>query len=106
MFGCRINSRSIVADHEVPTALWHLELVLHAFVAREFVETGDNKVIFKEPIAGTRRFELVIGQNFEGQLKAEVKLVLPLLGQAARADDKTTLQVAARNQFLNEQSGP
>ena len=31
-------------------------------------------------------------------------LVLPLLGQVAWTDDKTTLYVAARDQFLDEQS--
>jgi hypothetical protein len=80
-------------------------LKLHIFVAREFVETGDDEVVFQEPVAGTRRFELVVRQDLEGELEAAVKFVLPLLGQAAGADDETTLQVAACDQFLDEQSG-
>ena len=77
----------LIADDQVPTALRHLELVLYVFVAGEFVEPGDNKVVFEEPIACTRRFELVISEGFEGKLKAAIELILPLLGQAARTDD-------------------
>src|SRR6267378_3509299 len=94
----------LVADDQVPTALRHLELVLYVFVAGEFVEPGDYEVVCEEPIARTRRFELVISEDFEGKLKAAIELVLPLLGQAAWTNDKTTLQVAACNQFLDEQS--
>ena len=38
-------------------------------------------------------------------MKASVQLVLPLLGQTARADDETPLQVAPRDQFLHEEPG-
>ena len=95
----------LVADDQVPTAIRDLQLLLHVFVAREFVETGDDEVVFEEPVAGARRFELVIGQDLEGKLETAVKFVLPLLGQAAGADDEATLQVAARDQFLDEQTG-
>ena len=37
-------------------------------------------------------------------MEAPVKLVLPLLGEAAGADDETTLQVAAGDQLLDEQA--
>src|ERR1019366_7389339 len=82
-----------------------LEFELHIFVAGEFVETGDNEVVFEEPVAGACRFEPVIRHNLEGKLEAAVKLVLPLLGQAAWADHETALQVAACDEFLDEQSG-
>ena len=95
----------LVADDQVPTAFRDLELLLHVFVAREFVETGDDEVVFEEPVAGTRRFELVVGQDFERKLEAAVKFILPLLGQAAGADDEAALQVAAGDQFLDEQPG-
>ena len=96
----------LVADDQVPAAFRDLELVLYVFVARELVETGDDEVVFEEPVAGTRRFELVVRQDFEGKLETAVKFVLPLLGQAAGADDETALQVAARDQFLDEQARP
>jgi hypothetical protein len=38
-------------------------------------------------------------------VKAPVEFVLPLFGQAAGADDQAALQVAAGDQFLDEQAG-
>ncbi len=94
-----------VADHQIPAAIGCLQLLLHVFVAREFVEAGDDEVGFQEPVAGACRFQLVVGQNLEGQMEAPIEFVLPLLGQAARADDQAALQVAARDQFLDEETG-
>jgi hypothetical protein len=64
-----------------------------------------TQVGFEKPVAGARGFELVVGENLEGQVKAPVEFVLPLLGQAAGADDQAALQVAARDQLLDEQAG-
>ena len=94
----------LVADHEVPAAIGRLELLLHILVARELVEAGDDEVGFQEPVAGARGFELVVGEDLERQVEAAVELVLPLLGQAARADDQAALQVAAGDQLLDEQA--
>ena len=82
-----------------------LQLLLHVLVARELVEPGDDEVGFQEPVAGARGLELVVGQDFEGQVEAAVEFVLPLLGEAAGADDQAALQVAAGDQFLDEQPG-
>ena len=82
-----------------------LELLLHVLVAGELVEPGDDQVGLEEPVAGAGGFELVVGQDLEGQVEAAVELVLPLLGQAARADDQAALQVAAGDQLLDEQAG-
>ena len=38
-------------------------------------------------------------------MEAAIQLVLPLLGQVARADDEAALQVAASDQLLHEQPG-
>ena len=95
----------LVADHEIPAAIGRLELLLHVFVAGELVEAGDDQVGFQEPVAGARGFELVVGEYLEGQMEAAVELVLPLLGEAAGADDEAALEVAACNQFLDEQAG-
>ena len=90
---------------EVPAAVRRLELLLHVLVARELVEPGDDEVGLEEPVAGARRFELVVGEDLERQMEAPVELVLPLLGEAARADDEAALQVAAGDQLLDEQAG-
>ena len=95
----------LVADDEVPAAVGRLQLRLHVLVAGELVEPGDDEVGLEEPVAGARGFELVVGQDLEGQVEAPVELVLPLLGQAARADDQAALQVAAGDQLLDQQPG-
>jgi hypothetical protein len=64
-----------------------------------------HQVGFEEPVAGARRFELVVGENLEGQVEATVEFVLPLFGQAAGADDQAALQVATGDQFLDQQAG-
>ena len=95
----------LVADDEVPAAVGRLQLLLHVLVARELVEPGDDEVVLQEPVAGAGGFELVVGQDLEGQVEAAVELVLPLLGEAAGADDQAALQVAAGDQLLDEQAG-
>ena len=90
---------------EIPAAVGRLELLLHVLVARELVEPGDDEVGLQEPVAGARGLELVVGEDLERQVEAAVELVLPLLGQAARADDQAALQVAAGDQLLDQQAG-
>src|SRR5581483_6046932 len=56
-----------------------------------------------KPVASACRLELVVGQDVEGQIEATIEFVLPLLCQAPRANDKTALQVAAGDQFLDQE---
>ena len=86
-------------------AVGRLELRLHVLVARELVEPGDDEVGLEEPVAGARGLELVVGEDLEREVEAAVELVLPLLGEAAGADDQAALQVAAGDQLLDEQPG-
>ena len=92
----------LVAHNEVPAAIRCLQLLLDILVAGELVEPGDGEVGFQEPVAGARRFELVVRQDVERQMEPAVKLVLPLLGETAGTDDETALQVSASNQLLDE----
>lgn len=39
-----------------------------------------------------------------GELKALAQLVLPLLGEAAGANDEAALEIAASNQLIDEQA--
>ena len=96
---------SLVADHEVPATVRRAELGLHVLVARELVEPGDGEIVLQEPIAGARSLQLVVGDNFERQLELSRQLVLPLLDQAAGADDEAALQVAPCDELLDEQPG-
>jgi hypothetical protein len=80
-----------IANDQIPTAFRGLKFMLHIFVARKLVKPGNDEVVFEEPVAGARRFQLVVRQDFEREMEATVKLVLPLLGQAAGANDETTL---------------
>ena len=45
----------LVADNQVPSAVRGLQFLLHVFVPREFVESGNDEVVFEEPIASPSR---------------------------------------------------
>src|ERR1035438_3401858 len=81
------------------------ELGLGVLVTSQFVQAAYGQVILGEPVAGARRFELVVRQDFEGELKSLVEFVLPLLSEIAGAYDHAAVQVAADQQFLDEQTG-
>lgn len=93
----------LVADDQIPEAVRRGQLGLNVFVAGEFVETRDDEVGLCEPIAGAGSLQLVVGENFEGQLKTPVQLILPLLCETSRAHDQAPAQIASRNQFLDEE---
>ena len=94
----------LIAYDQVPVTVARLQLLLHLLVARELVEAGDDEVGFEEPVAAAGGFELVIGEDLEGQLEAPVELILPLFGQRARTDDQAALEVAAGDQLLDQQA--
>ena len=93
-----------VADHQVPAAIRRLQFLLQVLVAGQLVQPGDDQVLLHEPVAGAGGFEFVVGDDLEGQREPPVQFVLPLLRQATRTDDQTPLQVAAGDQFLDEQA--
>src|SRR5207248_3011506 len=95
----------LVADDQVPSAVGDLEFQLDIVVARQLIEPSDHQVRFKKPVAGPGCFKLVVGQNLKRQMEASIKLVLPLLGEATRADDQATVKVAAGDQFLHQKAG-
>ena len=93
----------LVADDEVPVRL--LQLGLDVLVAAELVEAADGQRVLREPVPGPGRFQRVVGQDLERELEAAVQLVLPLLDETAGADDQAAVQVAPRDQLLDEQPG-
>ena len=93
-----------VAYHQVPFTVGGLELLLHLFVTGQLVQPGDRQIGFQEPVPRVGRFELVVGQNFKGELEPAGKLVLPLFSQRAWADHQTPLDVSPGNQLLDQQS--
>jgi hypothetical protein len=68
-----------IADNEIPTAVGCSKFLLHILIAGEFVQPGDNKIVFQKPVACTGGFKLIISENIEGKLKAAIQLVLPRL---------------------------
>jgi hypothetical protein len=66
---------------------------------------GQWRDCFRETSYRAGGLEIVTGQILEAQMKAAAEFVFPLVGEAAGADDETTLQVAACDQLLNEQAG-
>ena len=94
----------LIAHDQVPARVRRLQLLLHVLVARQLVQTGNDQVGLDEPVSGAGGFQLVVGQDLERKLESTVQLVLPLLGEAAGADDQAPLQVAAGDQFLDQQA--
>ena len=94
----------LVAHDQVPARVGRLQLLLHVLVARQLVQPRDDQVGLQEPVAGASGFELVVGQDLERKLEPAVQLVLPLLGEAAGADDQAPLQVAAGDELLDQES--
>ena len=94
-----------VAHDQIPAAVGRAQFLLQLFVTRQLVETRDHQIGLQEPVAGTRRGRLVVGEDLEVQVEALVQLILPLLGQASGTHHQTALQVAAGDQFLHQQSG-
>src|SRR5580658_10323274 len=92
-----------VADNKIPPTVWRAQLLLHVLVPRELVQPGYAEICFREPIPGASSLKFVIGQNLERQMKPTIKLILPLLCEASWTHDKTALQIAPGDEFLNEQ---
>jgi hypothetical protein len=51
----------LVAGDQVPTAFGRLEFLLNVFVAREFVQPSNDKIVFAEPISRTRSPKFIVG---------------------------------------------
>ena len=94
-----------IAHDQIPAAVGRAQFLLQLFVTRQLVEARDDQIALQEPVAGTRRGRLVVGEDLEVQVEALVQLILPLLGQAAGTHHQTALQIAAGDQFLHQQSG-
>ena len=95
----------LVADDQVVAAVRCAELLLHVLVARQLIQARDGEVVFQGPVARSGGFKLFVGQDLEGEMEEPTKLVLPLLGQAAGTDDEAAIQVAAREQLLDKETG-
>ena len=93
----------LVADDQIPARVRRLQLLLHVLVARQLVQPGNDEVRLQEPVAGAGGVQLVVGQDLEGELEPAIQLVLPLFGEAAGADDEAAFQIAAGDQFLDQQ---
>jgi hypothetical protein len=52
-----------------------------------------------------REFSIMSREDVELEIELLAELVLPLLDQAARRDDKAAFEIAAGDQFLDQQSG-
>ena len=61
---------SFVANDEVPIGAF--EFGLDVFIAAELIEAADDEVVFGKPVTRPRRFEFVVGEDIEGELKAAI----------------------------------
>jgi hypothetical protein len=78
------------------------QLLLHILVAGKLVQPGNDEICFQKPVSRACSFELVIGQNLKRQMKATIKLILPLLREASWTDNKTALEIASSDELLNK----
>src|SRR5262249_2169122 len=62
----------LVTHHQIPAAIRSLKLLLYVFIARELVQAGNDQVVLQEPVASARHFQLVIGQDVEGEMETAV----------------------------------
>jgi hypothetical protein len=95
---------SFVHHDEIPIGLLQLRLDVIRIPAHS-IEPANGERVLQEPVACPRRFDLVVGQDLERQVEPLVQFVLPLLGQCAGTNDEAAAQVAADEQFLDEQPG-
>jgi hypothetical protein len=98
----RRHSVRFVANDEVPIRR-RLQFGLQLGRTRGHVEPHDETILFNEWIASDGSFNLITGQDVEAEAKFLGHLVLPLLDKASGRDDQTALEVAADQEFLDEQ---
>jgi hypothetical protein len=92
-----------VAYDKIPFCL--IQLGLNIFVPAQLIEPTDCEGCFQEPVAGAGSLEFVICHNVERQIETAKKLILPLLGEISRTDDKTPFQISPDEKFFNVQTG-
>src|ERR1700688_3727455 len=92
-----------VADNKIPPAIWRAQLLLHVLISGKLVQPGNDEICFREPIPGSGSLKFVVGQNLERKMEATIKLILPLLCEASRTDDKTALKIASGDELFNKQ---
>jgi len=51
-------------------------------------EARDGEIVLEEPITGARGFELVVGEDLDGQVETPTQLIRLLLDEAAETDDQ------------------
>src|SRR5262245_31739454 len=81
------------------------QLCLNVLVAGKLVEPGDNEIGLAEPVPVAAASSLSLRENVESEMEPTIQLVLPLLGQAAWADNQAPLQIAARNHLFHQEAG-
>ena len=93
----------LITDDQVP--LGDLQLFLQFIAARQLVQPGNAQIDLGKNIAAYCGFHSVIGQDFKANVEFRIELVLPLFRQAAGGNNQAAFQIAASNQFFDEQAG-
>ena len=72
-----------IADDDIPTAVWRLEFLLYVFIGESLSSRAMTRLVSRNQLPVRGHFELVVGEDLEGQVETAVEFILPLLGQAA-----------------------
>lgn len=91
-----------IADDKIPVR--YPQFFLNGIVAGQLVQPRDGKAGLLKGVARNGGFQTVAGQDFKTKVKLAKKLILPLLGKAAGADDQAALEIATGYQFLDKQA--
>ena len=95
--------RWLVGTIQVPIGRG-IELGLELIRACRHVETNNQPIFFDERVAGNRSLNLITSEQVEIQSEFLRQFLLPLLDQTTRRDNHTTFQIAANEQFLDQQT--
>src|SRR5262245_13911075 len=82
-----------VAHDEIPTRFRRRQLGLDVVVARELVEPRDDEIVLEEPVARSRRLELVVREDLERKMEPMIQFVLPLLRETSWTHHEAAMQV-------------
>jgi len=99
--GRRHLVRFITHDH-VP--IGRVQFGLNVLVAAQLIEAADDEILFGKGIARARFFNRLARDGGKVELKAPPQFVLPLFGERTRTTDETPPEVAAHDEFFEEQA--
>jgi len=99
----RAHTVCLVDDDQVPLSA--SELGEQIIVAAKLIHAGDQMRMLLEGGSAEHCLTELRREDLEGETELQVKLVLPLLNQAAGSNDQAPLDILAQDQLLDVEPG-